>query len=295
MLKYLNCVYLLFVICCCVQWNMCLKPKTFIDMLERIESFETYDVDCDFCDYVELENVIPVKTNDLVVIQLNVRGWYSKIDKLKTLLDECTTNKKADIILLYETWQSKTSPIPRLDGYLYIYKHCQHKLGGVGIFVSDKLKHKERTDLYIVDCSFEYCLIEVKLKHNNVLLCSGYRAPNTNPTNFLIDYENLLKMVNAENNKIIVGIDHNLDLLKHMTHTPSKKIVELFENFDQIPCITRPTHITKSSATLINNVFVPTTMSLMFNCYLLIDDMSDHLPAIIVLGIVCKVKKGNRN
>ena len=28
----------------------------------------------------------------------------------------------------------------------------------------------------MMDCSFEYCIIEVKLKHENVLLCSGYRA-----------------------------------------------------------------------------------------------------------------------
>ena len=63
------------------------------------------------------------------------------------------------------------------------------------------------------ECSFEFCLIEVKLKHENVLLCSGYRAPNTNPNEFLADYEKLLKTVNAGCNKLIIGIDHNLDLL----------------------------------------------------------------------------------
>ena len=134
-----------------------------------------------------------------------------------------------------------------------------------------------------MDCSFEYCIIEVRLKHENVLLCCGYRAPKTNPACFLTDYENLLTTVNVENNKLIVRIDHTLDLLKYRTHAPTKKFIELFESFHQIPSITRPTRITKSSATLIDNIFVPTTWTLSFNSYLLVDDMSDHLPVIVVL------------
>ena len=74
-----------------------------------------------------------------------------------------------------------------------------------------------------------------------------------------------------------------MDLLKHRTHAPTKKFVELFETFHQLPSITRPTHITKTSATLIDNIFVPSTWTLSFNSYLLADDMSDHLPVIVVL------------
>ena len=228
MLSKLNCSLLLFVICYCVLCIMCLMPRTFV----VVES-------------------ISISSSDLAIMQLNIRGLYSKIDKLKALLNECTLGKKIDVILLCETWQSKSSHLPKLDGYSYIYKHCQHKLGGgVGMFVSDGLKYKGRSDLYMNECSFEFCLIEVKLKHENVLLCSGYRAPNTNPNEFLADYEKLLNTVNAGCNKLIIGIDHNLDLLKHRSHAPTKKFVELFESFQQIPSITRPTRITKSSATL---------------------------------------------
>ena len=133
----------------------------------------------------------------------------------------------------------------------------------------------------------------MKLKHENVLLCSGYRAPNTNPTNFLTDYEKLPKSVNVEKNKIIVGIDHNLDLLKYKMHALTNRFIELFESFHQIPSITRPTCITKSSVTLIDNIFVPTTMTLLFNSYLLIDDISDHLPAVVVLKNVELCAKSN--
>ena len=123
----------------------------------------------------------------------------------------------------------------------------------------------------------------MKLKHENVLLCSGYRAPNTNPASFLTDYEKLLTTVDVEQNKLIFGIDHNLDLLKYRTHSPTKKFFESFESFHQILSISRLTCITKSSATLIDNIFVPTTLTLSFNSYLLEDDMSDHFPALVVL------------
>ena len=239
---------------------------------------------------------ISISSGDLAIMQLNIRGLYSKIDKLKALLNECTLGKKIDVIWLCETWQRKSSPLPKLDGYFYIHKHRQHKLGGgVGMFVSDRLKYKERSDLYMNECSFEFCLIEVKLKHENVLLCSGSRAPNTNPNEFFADYEKLLNTVNAGYNKLIIGIDHNLDLIKHRSHAPTKKFVELFEFFQQIPSITRPTRITKSStATLINNIFVPTTLSLVFNSYLLVDDMSDHLPIVTILRDVELCSKSKR-
>ena len=274
---------------------MCLTPRTFVDNLDHNESFAPYDVDYDSCDYVDVGESISISSGDLAIMQLNIRGLCSKIDKLKALLNECTLGKKIDVILLCETWQSKSSPLPKIDGYSYIHKHRQHKLGGgVGMFVSDRLKYKERSDLYMNECSFEFCLIEVKLKHENVLLCSGYRAPNTNPNEFLADYEKLLNTVNVGNNKLIIGIDHNLDLLKHRSHAPTKKFVELFEFFQQIPSITRPTRITKSSATLIDNIFVPTTLSLVFNSYLLVDDMSDHLPIVTILRDVELCSKSKR-
>ena len=144
MLSKSNCPLLLFVICYCVLCIMCLMPRTYVDNLDRIESFTPYDVDHDSCDYVDVGESISISSSDLAIMQLNIRGLYSKIDKLKALLNECTLGKQIDVILLYETWQSKTSPLPKLDGYSYIYKHHQHKLGGgVGMFVSDRLKYKE--------------------------------------------------------------------------------------------------------------------------------------------------------
>ena len=92
--KYYYLLIVFVIICYCVLCTICLKPKTFVDTLERTESFESYDVDCDSCDYVDPDESVSIGTGDLVVMKLNIRGLYSKIDKLKTLLNDCTIGKK---------------------------------------------------------------------------------------------------------------------------------------------------------------------------------------------------------
>ena len=49
-----------------------------------------------------------------------------------------------------------------------------------------------------------------------------------------------------------------------------------------LPYVTKPTRITKSSATLIDNVFVPISLVQNVNSYIILEDMSDHLPTLVV-------------
>ena len=74
-----------------------------------------------------------------------------------------TSNRKPDILMLCETWQSKNSPIPNLPSYEYVYKVRTHKLGGgMGIFISNNLKYKARPDLEIETDTVEHCIVELK-------------------------------------------------------------------------------------------------------------------------------------
>ena len=137
-------ICLLFYIIVVVLLTMCLKPRQSVDMLDRIASFDTYNSEFNAGDYVEMENIIRVDSSDLVVFQLNVRGLYGKHSRVKTLQDSSTKGKKPDVLLLCETWQSTTSPVPKLEGYSYMYKYCKHKLGGgVGMFISNRSKYRE--------------------------------------------------------------------------------------------------------------------------------------------------------
>ena len=264
---------------------MCLKPKQTVDNLNRDVVYETYTEELDKCDYVDYGDSIKVNGNDLVVMQLNIRGLYSKLARLKDLLNVAIVGKKPDILLLCETWQSNNSPLPILDGYELVCKNRTHKLGGgVCIFISKKLKFKTRADLEI-DCqTIEHCIIEVQLKRQNVLLFSGYRAPSQSPTKFLQDYDKLNASMNGTGLPVIIGMDHNLDLLKLKTHQPTKLFVDKLLDSNMVPSITKPTRITKSSATLIDNIFIPLELAAISSSYIIVEDISDHLPTLLVLN-----------
>ena len=78
-------------------------------------------------------------------------------------------------------------------------------------------------------------------------------------------------------------MDHNLDLLKYSKHRPTRDFIQLNENFDLVPCITSPTRLTHSSATLIENIFVNTEQVRDLRSVILINDISDHLPICTIL------------
>ena len=60
----------------------------FVDKLQRVESYTTYNAEIDVCDYLDVDRKISICDSDLVVLQLNICGFYSKVFKLKELLSD---------------------------------------------------------------------------------------------------------------------------------------------------------------------------------------------------------------
>ena len=88
------------------------------------------------------------------------------------------------------------------------------KGGGVSILISENLKHRARPDLECKTSILEHCVVEIKMATQNLLCSSCYRAPNTDIELFLTEYESLLNKLKTTNSKIVMGMDHNLDLFK---------------------------------------------------------------------------------
>lgn len=82
---------------------------------------------------------------------------------------------------------------------------------------------------------------------------------------------------------IIIGLDHNLDLLKSSKHGPTDRFLNTNLSLNLVPTITRPTWITKSTATLIDNIFISQNWLGNYDSCILIDDLSDHLPSITTI------------
>ena len=120
-----------------------------------------------------------------------------------------------------------------------------------------------------------------------------YRPPNVNARTFLGCYNSILCQMKKENPKtIIIGLDHNMDFLKSAEHALTNDFIQSNLDFDLVPTITRPTRITHSLATLIDNIIVSQNLCGRYASSVLINDISDHLPTACIIPSLIASKKG---
>ena len=263
-------------------------------------SYDPLDTDVfgkfeDTCDYMDIESTanIGINTGDLIIMQLNSRGLIGKQSQLSRLLYEIMGDQQIDILIICGTWLTKESEQRlHLPGYNYYGCHRKNNKGeGVGFLISEGLSYKSLNNLDKLDDCVESIFIEIELNTGKALLGSLYRPPNNNPQLFLEYYDELCKSIKSGYKNVIIGLDHNLNLLNHHNHKDTQKFLETLLENDQFPCITRPTRITHHSATLIDNIIVSSNLHFKQNSGIILSDLSDHMPCISVLK---NVLKGNK-
>ena len=247
------------------------------------------------CDYVDPDNSGRIKPgkNDLSIMQINSRGLLNKIDHLRDIINY----SYPDIILLCETWlTAKTSKLVEINGYKLISKNRVDRIGGgVAILVKRELRSRARDDLCVETQHLEHLILELKTDKKNILLVSGYRPPNTNVKTMLTEYKMLINSLQrCKHHEKIIGLDHNLDLMKTHIHKQTNEFLEMNLTNDLTPCITKPTRITHTTATLLDNIFVSPKLQQNLNPFILTEDISDHLPIVAILGDQRKSLKENR-
>ena len=244
----------------------------------------------DKCDYVESHEInnLNLTGNNLIVLQLNIRSLLGKQHALLQFLDDLSIKKSLPKLILLSETHLNESKIRHLNipNYNLLYHNRITKSGGgVAILIHNSIMYKERPDLTTFNSDTLECIfLEMNIKgKQSILVGSLYRAPSTNPKKFNQAYDRLVNKMIKENKEIILGMDHNLNLLKSSTHTETQSFIDI--NFDHylFPCITRPTRITNTSATLIDNIFISQKLHNSFDACIVVHDLSDHLPSIINL------------
>ena len=267
--------------------NMCLGNCIWGHDQLRQDILETdFTIDLpDNCDYVEYNNSIIIGDDDLLFLELNVRGLYSKLPYLLQLIDSVSSERSPDVLLLCETWLTKHTPAYNVPGYKICRTDRSVKCGGgMYILTSENVRTKDRPDLSICKLDFECCGVEIITNTHPILALSVYRPPNTNPTNFITELSKLVHTIKkSKNTGIIIGLDHNLDFLKSSTHGSTHQFLEEIMELGLLPSITRPTRITHSTATLIDNILIDQKFSENYKSSVLIDNISDHLPCLTTL------------
>ena len=128
--------------------------------------------------------------------------------------------------------------------------------------------------------------IEITTKSGkSIVVGSLYRSLNSSDSALMDHIENIITKVKLEKNhkQLILGMDHNFDLLKCNQHRPTKRFLYKMMDENMLPAITRPTRITSNTATLIDNVFISDQLQRNFDSGLIVDDISDHLSSIVLM------------
>ena len=228
----------------------------------------------------------------LTVLHLNIQGLLSKMSDLKSYLsDMLKQGIFPTIILLCETFLNKnTVNLCKIKLYDLITKHRgTRKGGGIAIYVHESVSYTRRVDLeFDIDKIVESLFIEITSNNKTIVIGELYCVPNSDAALFNERYNNLLQSVKSE---LIIGADHNLDFLKMQKYKHAEYLFDLNIKNNLLPLIMKPTRITKSTATLIDNIFVSNKLCNNWKSYIATWPISDHLSCIVVLNYKVSCKK----
>ena len=268
---------------------MCFDKTKTLKLLRSAKNNQNIELDLeincdDTCDYLTNDSIELIENNesDLKIVHLNIRGLKNKINDLSDLLVKL---KNPEIIILNETWL-KESDNNRIIFPNYKYEGIPRnnkKGGGVGFLIRTDTLYRTRNDL-ISDAktlACEQCYIEIKNNTEKVIIGTMYRPPSTNISEFINIFDTQIEKINNKGYECIIGLDHNLDLLKQSVHSKTQEFLECILDHNLLPTITKPTRISKTSATLIDNILISKKLQPNYESLIIVDDLSDHLPCLV--------------
>ena len=199
-----------------------------------------------------------VPDKDRSLFHMNIRNLSLHFDELHALLS--CLNVNFQVIGLSEiktSLDSQNKTNNELPGYKFHETPSHSSGGGVGIYVKSNLTANKRDDLCISDKDFEKIWIEtVNSKAKNILCFCAYRHLSSDISNFNDHFQVTLSNLAKENKLIAIMCDFNIDLLKYENHTPSNDFVNMMFSYHFQPSVLHPTHITDSSSTIIDNIYI---------------------------------------
>ena len=237
------------------------------------------------CKYVTPSKIFDVdisnfKNQEFSLLHVNCRGLHANFTKLSYFIDEFGFEIPA--IAVSETWTTTdTEQNYYIPGYDFQVKSRQNKSGGgVGIYLLKGIEFCRRHDLEL-DMSDVVETIFIELTQYNIVIGCVYRPPNSDPVQFNSVFDSLLSRLNHCKNRCYIAGDFNLNLLKYDTHEPTGNHVNSVFSHSFIPTISRPTRITATSATLIDNILTNSYCDHILDPVIVYADISDHLPVLL--------------
>jgi hypothetical protein len=97
-------------------------------------------------------------------------------------------------------------------------------------------------------------------------------------------YDFILEKLIDEKCDIFLGADQNFDYANIKQHKNTSELFEIFYTKSILPTITKPTRITHTSATIIDNIYVKCKNNFNIVAGIITYNISDHLPVFAFIG-----------
>ena len=226
------------------------------------------------CRYYSIDefNQSPI-SKGLSMFHLNSRSLNKNFNDIADFLS--TLHDNFSVIGFSETWfTNNISPLINIDNYTLVDKHREGKRGGgVCMFVHNKISYKMRDDISVFDNIMESVFIEISISNRSILIGVLYRPPNGSISDFNNSINNIFNQVTKEKKDCYLMGDFNIDIL----HQNSVEFTNVMYANNFYPLITKPTRVSPTSATLIDNIL---TNAAYFHssCGVLVTDLTDHFP-----------------
>ena len=150
-----------------------------------------------------------------------------------------------------------------------------HSLGirSIGLFVNQSLNYNVLEK--ISNEAFQALWVEISfVDHKNIICGIIYRQHNS-PDDFLTYLDRTIEKLVSDDKDVYIMGDFNIDLLKCETSQVSQDFLLFLRSCYLIPTVDKPTRLHRTSATLIDNIFVNNPDKLLASGNI-ISDISDH-------------------
>lgn len=226
--------------------------------------------------------------NCFCMLTVNIRSLPCHYLEMETFLHRLNY---PDIVFITETWlNSLNTNLYGFNSYQHVCKTRTEKIGGgVSIFIRDTYSFNVMDDLENIlddtaECKFIMLKNNISAHKKPIIMGVIYRPPNLPIHPFLEHLDQLLSTI--ENMGFIFHLcgDFNIDIMSYPNGPRSREFINILMSHSTFPLVTRPTRITRSSHTLIDNHLTNDTNLLhKSETYIINSSLSDHYPIFTVI------------
>ena len=200
-----------------------------------------------------------------------------------------------DIIGITETWLSEIDDKNEfsLPGFQAI--HIERKLtkssGGISLYIQSSLKFT-----WLLDCESLFSqpinnrwiysiVVDISFDENSFIFSLFYKTPSFLIPFFCNLFDHFSSFINLPQKKAIVFGNFNCNLLNVSNNNDCDTYFETFTSSGLLPTILFPTRVdpVRSTATVIDSIFVSTSLGNHLSSKIIFSDLSDHFPIYLSL------------